>query len=100
MSLQVFDAETGDNVTTAYQTFIGVSNMEFSYNQRYSGSTLVGGKTVGTIEDFVAENSGQLLPPINATTVAAGDYSQSILDGLLAISGGRTKFIFKYTFVS
>lgn len=100
MSLQVFDAETGDNVTTAYQTFIGVSNMEFSYNQRYSGSTLVGGKTVGTIEDFVAENSGQLLPPINATTVAAGDYSQSILDGLLAISGGRTKFIFKNTFVS
>ena len=100
MSLQVFDAETGANVTTAYQTYLGASDMNFGFNQRYSGSTLVGGKTVGTIEDFIADNSGELYPPINATTVAAGDYPQSTLDGLNAVSSGRTKFIFKYTFVS
>ena len=101
MSLQVFDAETGDNVTTAYQTYIGASDMNFGFNQRYSsGGAFLGGKTVGTIDDFVADNSGQLLPPINATTVAAGDYSQSDLNALNAVSSGRTKFIFKYTFVS
>ena len=101
MSLQVFDAETGDNVTTAYQTFIGSSDMEFGYNQRYSSSGVFsGGKTVGTIENYNDIISGALFPPINATTVAAGDYPQSTLDGLLAISGGRTKFIFKDTFVS
>ena len=102
MSLQVFDAETGDNVTTAYKNFIGSSDMEFGFNQRYVGTSLVGGKTVGTIEDFNAlvGLSGSLLPPINSTTVASGDYPQSTLDGLNAVSGGRTKFIFKYTFVS
>ena len=101
MSLQVFDAETGDNVTTAYQTYIGASDMEFGFNQRFSsGGAFLGGKTVGTIDDFVADNSGQLFPPINSTTVAAGDYSQSDLNALNAVSSGRTKFIFKYTFVS
>ena len=41
-----------------------------------------------------------LFPPINSTTVAAGIYPQSVLNGLNAVSSGRTKFIFKYTFVS
>ena len=101
MSLQVFDAETGDNVTTAYQTYIGASDMEFGFNQRFSsGGAFLGGKTVGTIDDFVADFGGELLPPINATTVAAGDYPQSSLNALNAVSSGRTKFIFKYTFVS
>ena len=102
MSAQVFDAETGDNVTTAYQTFIGASDMQFGFNQRFSSTgTFLGGKTVGTIEDFAVDfNNGNLLPPINATTVAAGDYTQSNLNALNAVSGGRTKFIFKYTFVS
>jgi len=100
MSAQVFDAETGDNVTTAYQTYLGVSDMNFGFNQRFSGSSLVGGRTVGTIQDFISDNGGELAPPINATTVAAGDYPQSALDGLNAVSSGRTKFIFKYTFVS
>ncbi len=100
MSLQVFDAETGDNVTTAYQTYLGVSDMNFGFNQRFSGSSLVGGRTVGTIEDLIADTGGELFPPINATTVAAGEYPQSALDGLNAVSSSRTKFIFKYTFVS
>ena len=102
VSMQVFDAETGDNVTTAYQNWLGYSNLEFRYNGRYDNSgNLIGGKTVGTLEDYaVLLNNGNLLPPINATTVAAGEYSQSTLNGLNAISGGRTKFIFKNTFVS
>ena len=102
MSAQVFDAETGDNITTAYQNYIGVSDMEFGFNQRRNSSgTLLGGNNPGTIVDFNAEFlSGLLIPPINATTVAAGDYTQTQLNNLNAVSGGRTKFIFKWTFVS
>ena len=101
MSLQVFDAETGDNVTTAYQTFIGLSSMQFGFNQKYNSSgTFIGGRNPGEILDIIADFGGELLPPINATTVAAGDYSQSTLNALNAVSSGRTKFIFKYTFVS
>ena len=102
MSLQVFDAETGDNVTTAYQNYIGASDMEFGFNQRVSSDgTLLGGNNPGTIFDLNAEFfSGNLIPPINSTTVAAGTYSQSTLDALNAVSSGRTKFINKWTFVS
>ncbi len=100
MSLQVFDAETGDNVTTAWQNYLGAADMEFGFNQRFSGSSFVGGRTVGTIEDFNAFIGGALIPPINATTVAAGTYSQSDLNALNAVSSGRTKFINKWTFVS
>lgn len=49
MSLQVFDAETGANITTAYQSYLGVSDMLFGFNQRTDGSSIVGGRTVGTI---------------------------------------------------
>tara|TARA_R100000657_G_C4682816_1_gene133269 strand:+ start:290 stop:2314 length:2025 start_codon:yes stop_codon:yes gene_type:complete len=100
MSAQVFDAETGANITTA---FYGIgANTQFGFNQRFDNSgSFAGGKTVGTIEDLAAElNNGELFAPINSTTVAAGIYTQQELDDLLAISGGRTKFIFKYTFVS
>jgi len=102
MSLQVFDAETGDNVTTAYQTYIGASDMNFGFNQNFNSSgTFIGGRNPGTIFDFNADfNSGLLFAPINATTVAAGTYTQTQLNNLNAISSGRTKFIFKYTFVS
>tara|TARA_Y100000361_G_scaffold112245_1_gene102457 strand:+ start:817 stop:2853 length:2037 start_codon:yes stop_codon:yes gene_type:complete len=103
MSLQVFDAETGDNVTTAYQSYIGVSDMEFGFNQRRNTSTgaLLGGNNPGTIVDLNAEFfSGNLIPPINSTTVAAGTYTQSQLNSLNAVSSGRTKFINKWTFVS
>jgi hypothetical protein len=103
MSLQVFDAETGDNVTTAYQTYLNVSSMEFGFNQRRNFSTgaLLGGNNPGTIVDLNAQFfSGNLIPPINSTTVAAGTYTQSRLNALNAISGGRTKFINKWTFVS
>ena len=66
--------------------------MEFRNNGRFdSNFNLIGGKTVGTIEDFNADfNSGNLFPP------ATG----SALSRLQQVSGGRTKFIFKHTFVS
>jgi len=91
MSSQVFDAETGDNVTTAWQNYSGYSG-NFLFNSRYSGSTLIGGQTVGTIIDFNAlvGYSGQLLPPLTGSNLTA----------LQQVSGGRTKFVFKYTFVS
>lgn len=90
-SLQVFDAETGANVTTAYETYLGLGTMQFGFNQRYSGSTVIGGETVGTIVDYNALfNSGNLFAPLTGSNLTA----------LQQVSGGRTKFIFKYTFVS
>ncbi len=92
-SLQVFDAETGANVTTNYQnTYLQASSMTFRNNGRFdSNFNLIGGRTVGTIQDFNADlNNGNLFPP------ATG----SALSNLQQVSGGRTKFIFKHTFVS
>ena len=102
MSSQVFDAETGDNITTAYQNFIGQSNMVFTFNSAFdSDGNVIGGNNPGTIFDLNADfNSGLLFPPINSATVADGTYTQSQLNGLNAVSSGRTKFIFKWTFVS
>ena len=91
-SLQVFDAETGANVTTAYQSYLGSGNMQFLFNGRYnSGGALIGGATVGSIESLsgLLGISG-LVPPL----------SGSALSSLQSVSGGRTKFIFKYTHVS
>ena len=99
MSAQVFDAETGSNITTAF--YGAGTSTQFLFNGRYDSSGLIGGQTVGTVVDLAADlNSGNLFAPINAETVAAGDHTQQELNDLLAISSGRTKFIFKYTFVS
>ena len=91
MSSQVFDAETGDNITTAYQNYTGYSG-NFLFNGSYNSSgTLIGGKTVGTIEDVNALfGISGLIPPLTGSNLTA----------LQQVSGGRTKFIFKYTFVS
>ena len=98
MSLQTFDLETGADISSAYLSYLGYTDAEFTFNGIFDNSgNLIGGKTVGTIED---PSSGYLFPPINATTVAAGTYSQSDLNALNAVSSGRTKFIDKFTFVS
>ncbi len=97
VTLQVFDAETGANVTNTWATFFGVSVPAiFTFNFEINGSA---GNPVGNIDDLIAANNGQLIPPINSSTVADGTYPQSELDLLLAISGGRTKFVYKYTFL-
>ena len=102
METQVFDAETGANITTAYLNYLGFGNMQFLYNGRYnSNGNLIGGKTVGTIEDLaILFFNGNLVAPLNSETVAAGIYTQSQLNSFNAISGGRSKFIFKNTFIS
>ena len=99
MTVKIFDAETGADVTSGFYNNPGQT---FGYNNAFdSNGQFIGGRTVGTIEDLAAElNNGNLFAPINAETVAAGTYTQQDLNNLLAISGGRTKFIYKYTFVS
>ena len=90
MSLQVFDAETGANVTTAYQNYIGSSDMQFGFNQRFENGSFAGGNPVGTIVDFNGQfNNGALFAPLTGTNLA----------NLKQVSGGRTKFIFKWTHV-
>ena len=92
-SLQVFDAETGANVTTNYQNiYLQTSDMEFINNATINSSGVVtGGKTVGTIQDLNADfNNGNLFAPLTGSN----------LSNLQQVSGGRTKFIFKRTFVS
>ena len=96
---QIFDAETGDDITTAWSSAFGGTN--WTLNQRYNTSApfnLLGGETVGTVKDFISANSGNLYEPINSTTVAAGTYPQSLLDSINSIASGRSKFIFKYIF--
>jgi len=99
MSLQVFDAETGSNITNAYATYTqSTTPIIFDFNTVIVNG-VTQGKTVGTVENFLDTND-TLFAPINSTTVAAGIYTQSELNALNAVSNGRTKFIFKYTFVS
>ena len=88
---QVFDAETGANVTNAWATYTGYpANQQFSINQSYNSSTgRYQGRAVGTVESFFGSNN-TLLAPLSGSNLAA----------LKQVSGGRTKFVFKYTFVS
>jgi len=89
-SLQVFDSETGANITTAYNTFIGATTSNYIFNATLDSSgNVTGGRTVGTIFDLAnfAGITGLFEPsPYNSA--------------LQQVSGGRTKFTFKYTFVS
>ena len=88
---QVFDAETGANVSNAYATFSGYPvNQTYSLNLRYNSSTgRYQGNTVGTIVDFF--NTGNtLIPPLTGSALAS----------LQQVSSGRTKFVYKYTFVA
>jgi hypothetical protein len=71
-SFQVFNSDTGADVTAAFLTYAGISpspSVFFPYNAVFSGSTIVGGKTVGTIESLgtispsSAFNSALGLPP-------------------------------------
>ena len=105
ITYQIFDAETGANITTAYNNYLGGgnnANTQFIVNGNFdSNGNLQGGKTVGTIQDLAVQfNNGNLIPPINAQSVADGTYPQIALTGLLGVSSGRTKFIFKSTFVA
>ena len=84
-TFQVFDSETGANVTTAYFNAIGLpSTTEFRFNGRYdSNFNLIGGRTVGTVDTTFAS----LNPPVTGST----------LQNALQISNGRTLFTIKWT---
>tara|TARA_Y100000004_G_scaffold177050_1_gene218212 strand:- start:7568 stop:9547 length:1980 start_codon:yes stop_codon:yes gene_type:complete len=88
---QVFDAETGANVSNAWSTYSGYPvNQQYSVNQSYNSSTgRYQGTAVGTITNFLNSNN-TLFPPLSGSQLAS----------LKQVSGGRTKFVFKYTFVS
>lgn len=88
---QVFDAETGANVSNAWANYTGYpANSLYSINQSYNSSTgRYQGTAVGTINSFFDTN-GTLFPPLTGTALA----------NLQQVSGGRTKFVFKYTFNS
>ena len=55
-TFQVFDSETGANVTTAYFNAIGLpSTTEFRFNARFdSNFNVIGGRTVGTVDTTFA----------------------------------------------
>ena len=87
-TFQVFDSETGTNVTTAYFNAIGLpSTTEFRFNARFdSNFNIIGGRTVGTVDTTFAA----LEPPLTG----------SALSSVLQVSGGRTLFTFKWTVTS
>lgn len=88
VTLQVFDAETGANITTSYFNFVGISpTTTFIFNANYdSNFNVIGGKAVGTIDTSFSS----LTPPPTG----------SDLQNLLQVSGGRTVFVFKNTVTS
>jgi len=55
-SFQVFNSNSGADVTAAFLTYAGITpspSVKFVWNAILNGSgTIIGGKTVGTIEDF------------------------------------------------
>lgn len=66
--IRVYEVESGDDRTSAYWTAQGVSpsSIDFIFNARYSGATLVGGRTVGTV--FPSAYTGQLFEPRSQAT--------------------------------
>tara|TARA_B100000212_G_scaffold25809_1_gene17181 strand:+ start:4972 stop:7050 length:2079 start_codon:yes stop_codon:yes gene_type:complete len=90
---QIFDAETGANITTAYNNYTGYTGTTtFIYNARFdSNYNLIGGRTVGTItslvQDFFSNQNIDLASPNSDPA-------------LLQVSNGRTKFVFKVTVVA
>ena len=85
---QVFDAETGANVSVAWSNYIGYPvTQQYALNQRLDPSTgRYTGSAVGTITELFNTNN-TLFPPLTG----------SQLNSLKQVSGGRTKFVFKYS---
>ena len=110
-TVQMYDSETGADITSAYFTYLGVPSSTqygFNWNLAYlnnpSGGadpTLSPNGINDWIQDAIDDGvAGGLEPPINATTVAAGKYTQSELNDWNAISGGRGAFTEKWTVVA
>ena len=67
-NIRIFEVESGVDRTSAYWTAQGTSpsSISFIFNARYSGATLVGGRTVGTV--FPSAYTGQLSAPRSQAT--------------------------------
>ena len=93
----VWDSETGTNITSAYFTFIGIpASTEFTANITDTGNV---GRAVGTINDYTSL-AAIVRAPYNAQSVSDGYRTQTQVDNWNAISGGRGAFTFEYTWVS
>lgn len=105
-TLQMFDSETGADISTAYFNYIDEATsyqFGFNYNVTYladgSGQPCLNN---GQINDWLAEFTSSdspigLIPPINSETVAAGIYTSTQKSEFDAISGGRGAFTEKWT---
>ena len=93
----VWDSETGSNITSAYFTFLGIpASTEFTANITDTGNI---GRAVGTINDYTSL-AAIVRAPYNAQSVSDGDRTQTEVNNWNAISGGRGAFTFEYTWVS
>jgi hypothetical protein len=93
----VWDSETGANITSAYFTFLGIpSSTEFTENINSDGT---GGRAIGTVLD----NTGlpaSIRAPYNAQSVTDGHRTQTQVNNWNAISGGRGAFTYEITWAS
>lgn len=107
---EVFDAETGANLTANVQagtislTTVS-SGTTFSFNVRGSGAQgldapTLGGFPVGNVVSLISITNGLLSSPHNPETVAAGLTTQADLDKINAINNGKSNFFRKFTFSS
>tara|TARA_Y100001963_G_scaffold69292_1_gene96472 strand:+ start:2151 stop:4232 length:2082 start_codon:yes stop_codon:yes gene_type:complete len=93
----VWDSETGSNITSAYFTFLGIpASTEFTANITDTGNI---GRAVGTINDYTSL-AAIVRAPYNAQSVSDGDRTQTEVNNWNAISGGRGAFTFEYTWAS
>ena len=88
---EVYDNETGADITTAYNNWLGGGGATLGFNQRYDSSgAVIGGNAVGTITDWVQEFIDDGLDPLT-DPLGLGD------SDFLDVSGGRSDFSYRYT---
>jgi len=97
----VWDSETGANITSAYFTFYSyTTSTEFTANQ---SANYQDGQAVGTIVDntsYAPQYDAAIRAPYNAQAVTDGNRTQTEVNNWNAISGGRGAFTIEFTWVS
>jgi hypothetical protein len=73
VDIEVFDTLTGNDVTTAYWSYLGINPVgTFTYvNARYSGGSIIGGWVIGSFTNLIGTRSA-LASPTGAVPYSTG----------------------------
>jgi len=72
--IEVYDSATGTDVTAAYWAYLGINPAStYTYiNAEYSGSTIIGGRNVGTVKDINGSWVGTYASPTGSVPYSTG----------------------------